>query len=372
MNISPDDFKKIGIDSSAIQSKKEQTTYKIKYVTRYVRQWAIIEAGRKTISQINFIDCMCNAGIYKDGDFCTGMEVINIFNELAQDLRYASKKFVVFLNDLREDRINNFISIINGTVKKSKNLKIFTAHADVNYILDDIANATPLHRELFKYGSCSLIYVDPYSFGTVQIPKLHNILKDNYCELLFNFFTSDFNRNKNQDRGRIQRCLGDLKPKDRKQVVDDVVRALKVGKIKYVYLYSFRTVTNAELYQILYATPSLKGLKALKDSIWDVFDGEEYHRNHCDSGQLSMFTTEDIKALNLQEYELEAQNIVYEAFKGKTVPFLKIEEKILVETMLRSSQIIKHVLKPMIAEGKVRKHNDAGKTNFTEDNYTFI
>ena len=76
MNISPDDFKKIGIDSSAIQSKKEQTTYKIRYVTRYVRQWAIIEAGRKTISQINFIDCMCNAGIYKDGDFCTGMEVL--------------------------------------------------------------------------------------------------------------------------------------------------------------------------------------------------------------------------------------------------------------------------------------------------------
>ena len=56
MNISPDDFKKIGIDSSAIQSKKEQTTYKIKYVTRYVRQWAIIEAGRKSINQINFID----------------------------------------------------------------------------------------------------------------------------------------------------------------------------------------------------------------------------------------------------------------------------------------------------------------------------
>ena len=82
MNISPDDFKKIGIDSSAIQSKKEQTTYKIKYVTRYVRQWAIVEAGRKTISQINFIDCMCNAGIYKDGDFCTGMEVINIFKFL--------------------------------------------------------------------------------------------------------------------------------------------------------------------------------------------------------------------------------------------------------------------------------------------------
>lgn len=372
MNISPDDFEKIGIDSSAIQSKKEQTTCKIKYVTNYVRQWAIIEAGRKTINQINFIDCMCNAGIYEDGDFCTGMEVIHIFNELAQDSRFASKKFVVFLNDLREDRIKNFINLINRTVRKSKNLNIFTAHKDVNDILDKIANDTQLHRELFKYGSCSLIYVDPYSFGTVQIPKLHNILKDNYCELLFNFFTSDFNRNKNQDRGRLQRCLGDLKPTDRKQVVDDVVRALKVGKIEYVYLYSFRTVTNAELYQILYATPNLKGLKALKNSIWDVFDGDAYHRNHCDNGQLSMFTNEDVKALNLQEYELEAQNIVYEAFKGKTVSFLEIEKKILVETMLKESHIIRNVLRPMIKEGKAKKHNDKGKANFSEDYYTFI
>lgn len=279
---------------------------------------------------------------------------------------------MVFLNDLREDRIKNFISVIDGTIKKSKNLRIFTAHADVNDILDDIANATSFHRELFKYGSCSLLYVDPYSFGTVQIPKLHNILKDNYCELLFNFFTSDFNRNKNQDHGRLRRCLGDLNPKDRKQVVDDVVKVLKVGKIKYVYLYSFRTITNAELYQILYATPSLKGLKVLKESIWDVFNGEEYHRNHCDNGQLSMFTTEDIKALNLQEYASEAQNIIYEAFKGKTVSYSKIEEKILVETMLKDSQIIKHVLKPMITDGKLEKHNDAGKANFTKDNYTFI
>lgn len=372
MNISPDDFDKIGIDDSAIQSKKEQTTYKIKYVTRYVRQWAIIEAGRKDINQINFIDCMCNAGIYKDGDFCTGMEVIRIFNDLAQDSRYASKKFVVFLNDLREDRIKNFITLINGTITKSRNLKIFTADADVNNILDDIANATPLHRELFKYGSCSLIYVDPYSFGTVQIPKLHNILKDNYCELLFNFFTSDFNRNKNQDRGRIQRCLGDLKPKDRKQVVDDVVRALKVGKIEYVYLYSFRTVNNAELYQILYATPSLKGLKALKDSIWDVFNGEEYHRNHSNIGQLSMFTTEDIKMLNLQEYEQEAQHIVCESFRGQIIPFEKIEKKILLETMLKDSQIINYVLKPLIDEGKVVKQNIFGKSNFKKDSYAFI
>ena len=49
-----------------------------------------------------------------------------------------------------------------------------------------------------------------------------------------------------------------------------------------------------------------------------------------------------------------------------------IEQKILEETMLKKSQIIKHVLKPMITDGKLEKHNDAGKANFTKDNYTFI
>ena len=49
-----------------------------------------------------------------------------------------------------------------------------------------------------------------------------------------------------------------------------------------------------------------------------------------------------------------------------------IEQKILEKTMLKKSQIIKHVLKPMITDGKLEKHNDAGKVNFTKDNYTFI
>lgn len=38
MNISPDDFEKLGIDESNLDEKAEQTTYKIRYVARYVRQ----------------------------------------------------------------------------------------------------------------------------------------------------------------------------------------------------------------------------------------------------------------------------------------------------------------------------------------------
>lgn len=374
MNISPDDFEKLGIDISALDDKKEQTTYKIKYVTRYVMQWAIIEAGRKEIQQISFVDCMCNAGIYKDGDACTALEVINIFNDLAKT--YPAKDFVVYLNDYDEKRVNIFKKILRSCIVPAKNLYAKIQNIDVNLYLDTIANNRQKNYELFGYGGCTLLYVDPYNFGTVQISRLQNILKNNYCELLFNLFTSDYVRNIAKDSGRIQNCLGGFKPATKDEFIDYVVNALRVGPIQYTFAYSFHTMKNVELYQILYATPSIRGLEVLKDSLWDVFDGVEFHRNHApktsDIEQISMFDDEDPKEQRLREYAQEAKRIVCEEFQSQTVEYAVIEQKILEETMLKDSQIIEPVLKPLIAEERIKKCNNVRKSNFKKDSYSFI
>lgn len=376
MNISPDDFEKFGIDDSVLDEKGEQTTYKIKYVTRYVRQWALIEVNRKEIQQINFIDCMCNAGVYKDGDACTALEVIGIFNELAK--QFPSKRFVVYLNDINSKRIDNFNKIYQKHIvpQKSLNLLVYLKDKDVNDYLDMIIASSQNKQGLFAYGKCNLIYVDPYNFETVQISKLHNILEKNYCELLFNLFTSDYVRNIAKDTGRIQKCLGGFKPATKDEFINYVVNELRVGHIQYTFAYSFHTVKNVELYQILYATPNIRGLEVLKDSLWDVFDGEEFHRNHApkisDVEQISMFDDEDPKEQRLREYAQEARRIICEEFKGQIVEYAVIEQKILEETMLKDSQIIEPVLKPLIDEEKIRKCNNVRKTNFKKDSYAFI
>ena len=376
MNISPDDFEKFGIDDSVLDEKGEQTTYKIKYVTRYVRQWALIEVNRKEIQQINFIDCMCNAGVYKDGDACTALEVIGIFNELAK--QFPSKRFVVYLNDINSKRIDNFNKIYQKHIvpQKSLNLLVYLKDKDVNDYLDMIIASSQNKQGLFAYGKCNLIYVDPYNFGTVQISKLHNILEKNYCELLFNLFTSDYVRNIAKDTGRIQKCLGGFKPATKDEFINYVVNELRVGHIQYTFAYSFHTVKNVELYQILYATPNIRGLEVLKDSLWDVFDGEEFHRNQApkisDVEQISMFDDEDPKEQRLREYAQEAKRIICEEFKGQIVEYAVIEQKILEETMLKDSQIIEPVLKPLIDEEKIRKCNNVRKTNFKKDSYAFI
>lgn len=374
MHISPDEISACGIDTSVLDQKKQQTTYKIKYVTRYVKQWAIIEANRQKISVINFIDCMCNAGVYKDGDACTALEVINIFNELA--VKFPQKLFRVYLNDINEDRIKTFKAIINRNVKRNSNLILKWANVDVNILLDNLAGNAKLENQMFSYGKCTLLYVDPYNFGTVEISKLHNILQKHYCELLFNLFTSDFVRNVDKDSGRIQKCLGGYKPKTKDEFITYVVNQLRTGKIQYIFSYSFHTMRNVELYQILYATPNIRGLEVLKESLWDVFDGEEFHRNspydNQNIEQLSMFTPQENKRIKLDEYAEEAKKIVRTAFTGMTVTYESIERKILEETMLTATQIIDPVLKPLIAEGKLQKCGNAGKRNYKGDNYIFL
>ena len=73
-------FGTLNIDITKLTDKKQQTDYKIKYVSEYIKRWTIISAERSDILEITFIDCMCNAGVYKDGDCCTVIEVLNIFD----------------------------------------------------------------------------------------------------------------------------------------------------------------------------------------------------------------------------------------------------------------------------------------------------
>lgn len=48
-------------------------------------------------NQIEFIDAMCNVGIYKKGEFFTSLSVILLFKNCA--IKHKNKTFKVILND---------------------------------------------------------------------------------------------------------------------------------------------------------------------------------------------------------------------------------------------------------------------------------
>lgn len=65
-------------------------------------------------------------------------------------------------------------------------MHLFVSQKDVNDYLADLAGEPKVvgQKNIFAYGTSTILYVDPFDFGTVEIPKVSAVLKNHYCELI--------------------------------------------------------------------------------------------------------------------------------------------------------------------------------------------
>lgn len=361
-----------GIDNNLLTQKKQQTDKKIEYIREYIRQWAIISAERKDINSINFIDCMCNAGVYKDGDLGTPTEVLRMFIDLSD--KYPNKTFRLFCNDISQEKIKILKKIIAFFNRESKrNIEVSILNVDVNEYLDMLEENHSFNgKTIFHYVASTVLFVDPFDFGTVEIPKVSAILKKYYCELIFNFFLSDYVRNIQHDKGRILKCLGGEEITTKDELISYMRRNLKVGHIKYLFAYQFKTTNNVELYQIVFATPSLRGLEVLKEALWKVFNGAQFHRNKVENNQITFYTDNNDKETRIRQYAAESKELLYDNFNGQEVDYTEIEKFLIEHTMLKEGQIIKNVITPMINDAQLIKCGRVKGSNYKKDCYRFV
>jgi hypothetical protein len=356
----------IGINTKCLDKKKQQTDYKIKYIKEYVVGWVSVSANRPKVNKINFIDCMCNAGVYQDGDLCTSMEVLKVFLDIAP--KYPGKDFNLFLNDLESSKIDAIKQVIGYLMPiATKNIHVFISQKDVNLYL----NRLTLHDKMFKYNCATVLYVDPYDFGTVHIKEVRSFVEKFYCELIFNFFISDYVRNGIDER--IKKCIDSSDVHNKDDLINYITSQLKVGSMKFLFSYKFKTLKNTELYQIIFVTPNKRGLEVLKDALWVVFNGQFFHRNSNSSDQMSFFTLDNEKAWLLELHSREAKKILLDNFNSKCMSYEEIEMFLIENSMLSSSQIIDNVLKPLIASKQiVKKDLVQRKSNYKNDSYEII
>ena len=168
--------KNIIIEESAsyLDEIYEHTEYKIKYVKKYVENWLYVVTNFDNIKDINFIDCMCNAGIYKNGVLGTPTEVLLLF--ISFSIKHPEKNFNLFLNDYDVNRIKIIQKICNIlNFKDYSNLNVYFSNMDVNAYLEKQKNNVLYFSNGYKKLSSTILFVDPYCFGEVKINLLVNI-----------------------------------------------------------------------------------------------------------------------------------------------------------------------------------------------------
>lgn len=359
----------------------EHTEYKIKYVKKYVEYWLYVVANFDHVKNINFIDCMCNAGIYKNGVLGTPIEVLILFIKFS--IEHPEKNFNLFLNDSDINRIQT-IQKMCGLLnfKEYSNLHIYFTNMDVNNYLDKLVNGfLYFGNKEYNQLSSTILFVDPYCFGEVKINKIKNFTDTFYSELIFNYFNSDYRRNIDNTATPVKRQkiidsmagIVEYNPNMNEKEVEGLIRENIKGKyIKHSFSYPFRIKTNVELYHIIYATPNPKGLMKIKESLWDVFKGDTFFKNGTGGDQISLFDDSELKEMNAQNFSIEAQDLLIKQFNGQTINYEMICEFVLEHTMLKGSHIIKYLLNPLINQGKVIKNNTKSKKDFINDSYTFL
>ena len=141
------------------------TKNKIKYIREYVRNWLFV--ANNSGNNINYIDCMCNAGIYNDCTLSTSMEVLKLFVEASK--ANPTKNYNIFLNDINNDRVE-VIKKLSKLIKGNANVNIFYSCKDVNKYIENIDE----YDYYLLNKSFTILFVDPYNFGDVRIKLIHD------------------------------------------------------------------------------------------------------------------------------------------------------------------------------------------------------
>ena len=358
-----------------LDEAKLHTQYKIKYIKDYVRRWLNVAVNYRQ-RNIVFIDSMCNAGIYKNGIKGTCIEVIELFIEHAKE--NEAKQFYVFLNDYDKDKINVLRDLISN-YNIPNNLRINITDKDVVEYLSLL-----IEKNTFSSSCFTLLYIDPYNFGIPNLlATIKRFIDKFYCELLFNYFSSDVTRNKKNTsaknkmskiKNELSSVITDINIEDdeNKEILNKLISTYKhTNNIKYSFAYRFNNTNNAELYYIIFFTPHKRGLELIKESIWEVFNGEESFKKQIDidKSQLKLFNTNDLLISTYSGPMKES--IIKLAYEKKELSYEDIETYVLENSLLKDSHIIKPIINPLLEGGILEKITPTGvrKNNYKESKY---
>ncbi|MDY0294737.1 MAG: three-Cys-motif partner protein TcmP [Acholeplasmataceae bacterium] len=307
----------------------KQTESKLTILNNYVLEWIIVTMaakgkdryGRELIYDgLVFVDCMSSAGMYKthDGRVIDGTS-INVLKHFINSKKYhPDKTFKLVLNDKDEKSMKCQECRINDILSNSKNVDVIYEKMDVSMFLDKLSESEFFDKIWNKDKKFhTVFFYDPYDVDIRwdAISKLLNKLKRTelrYDFILTHFFQNDTIRSimsGTKKIGKYESAYGmmydDLADKiksidsfERNQFLRDalikmMIKNLRIDQTKIAYGPVF-SQTNSAIYDIVFYSKSLKGLKIFKEFMYKTNTRDKDNNNLKHAQIVMSFDDQDI------------------------------------------------------------------------------
>lgn len=328
---------------------------------------------------------MSNAGIYGNKHLTTSIEVLNIYSKFAQN--HPNIMFYLLCNDWdkkRIDNMNHIYSLYEEEFEKYeiKNIKCICSNEEASIFINNLSKKFEKVYSNMSMRSI-LLYVDPYNLISYNLANsVHNFVKNVYCEMILNYDIQDYIRNINNDTNikyetqlrefTYKFCELDYRVVDATAVMNETIRRIMTDtNLKFKYGFLMRNNKNALLYELVYFTPSLKGLEKIKEATWKVFGfHNSYSSSHRDRMQLDLFGKND----ETYAYD-DSKRIVRDICLASNKSEFTYKELLIISlehTIFLKGKVISNIIKPLIDDKVIIKQNLKGSKNFTEDLFEAI
>jgi len=310
------------------------TIAKHEILRNYLNAWFPILS--RWSGRIIYLDGFAGPGVYKDGE--DGSPVIALQTALEHTLRDRFQEIVFFFIEKDPKRAQ----ILTEVLKKRfpdlpKNIKYEVQGAEFAPTLQNALD------DLEKQGARlapTFAFLDPFGFTGFPMELIGRFMSCAKCEVLITFMAGPIRRFLDEWRepalnelfaSQVWKKARDISDSDARLrfLLDLYERQLRdVGGAEYVRSFAMIGSYNQVIYYLVYGTKHWKGLEVMKEAMWRVDRRGTY--------RFSDLT--DISQTYLIDYQIEphwvskAAEMVYNKFRGKTVPKTEIHQFVITDT----------------------------------------
>jgi three-Cys-motif partner protein len=305
------------------------------------------------------IDGFCGPGEYEGGEDGSPVIALNALkNHTGIDLSTTTKKFTFVFLDENDDRIDHLkdVAIPTRVGPLPSSVEVLVDGAEFAPTVSDILDNLDAKGQRL---APSLVFVDPFGWKGVPMSLMHRLLQQPKCEVLVTFMVDSVNRFLEHPTPALRQTITDLFGGNQWQSIAqepdryDKLRELYERQLGGRYVRSFRmmSVRGRPVYDLVFSTNHIQGLKKMKAAMWEVdpqkggsFDDREALR------QPTLFDEAGV-AFDPPAFEpLDAALLA--RFAGRSVGVAEVEEFVVVDTIFRETHYKKR-LKKLEEEGKI-------------------